>query len=185
MEDIQIIDLYFARDERAIEETRISYGRLLVSISMRILHSMEDAMECENDTYLRTWNAIPPQRPLAFAAFLSRIVRNLSLDRYDMMHADKRGNAEIPALLDELAEVIPDREVERAAEAEEIRSLINAFLGEQKPEARKMFVRRYFMGASVREIALKYDSTESRVKMTLMRMRQKLKEYLEKEGIAL
>jgi RNA polymerase sigma-70 factor (ECF subfamily) len=75
--------------------------------------------------------------------------------------------------------------VERAAEAEEIRSLINAFLGEQKPEARKMFVRRYFMGASVREIALKYDSTESRVKMTLMRMRQKLKEYLEKEGIAL
>ena len=165
MEDSTIIDLYFARNEDAIVQTKTKYGRMLNSISMRILHSLEDADECENDTYLKTWNVIPPQKPDIFSAFLSRIVRNLSLDRYDMMHADKRGNAQVGVMLDELAEIL------------------NRFLSEQKELTRKMFIRRYYFGYNVSEIAEKYGVSESKVKMTLLRVRGKLKDYLEKEGV--
>ena len=183
MEDSTIIELYFDRNEDAIVQTKNKYGRMLNSISMRILHSLEDADECENDTYLKTWNVIPPQRPDIFSAFLSRIVRNLSLDRYDMMHADKRGNAQVGVLLDELAEVIADDKARDSDSARELSEILNAFLSEQKELTRKMFIRRYYFGYSVAEIAKKYDLTESNVKMTLLRVRNKLKDYLEKEGV--
>ncbi|SHI52995.1 RNA polymerase sigma-70 factor, ECF subfamily [Butyrivibrio fibrisolvens DSM 3071] len=183
MEDSTIIELYFDRNEDAIVQTKNKYGRMLSSISMRILHSLEDADECENDTYLKTWNVIPPQRPDIFSAFLSRIVRNLSLDRYDMMHADKRGNAQVGVLLDELAEVIADDKAGDSDSARELSEILNRFLSEQKELTRKMFIRRYYFGYSVAEIAEKYDLTESNVKMTLLRVRNKLKDYLEKEGV--
>ncbi|WP_296836079.1 RNA polymerase sigma factor [Butyrivibrio sp.] len=185
MEDSAIIDLYFARNEDAIVNTKAKYGRLLQSISMRILHSVEDADECENDTYLKTWNAIPPQRPDVLSAFLSRIVRNLSLDRYDMMHADKRGNAQVGVLLDELAEVIADDKAKNTEESRELGQILNNFLSEQKELNRKMFIRRYYFGYSIAEIADKYELSESNVKMTLLRIRGKLKDYLEKEGVTI
>ncbi len=183
MEDSTIIDLYFARNEDAIVQTKTKYGRMLNSISMRILHSLEDADECENDTYLKTWNVIPPQKPDIFSAFLSRIVRNLSLDRYDMMHADKRGNAQVGVMLDELAEVIADDRAGGLSESRELAEILNRFLSEQKELTRKMFIRRYYFGYNVSEIAEKYGVSESKVKMTLLRVRGKLKDYLEKEGV--
>lgn len=185
MEDSAIIELYFARNEDAVVQTKNKYGRLLKSISMRILHSIEDADECENDTYLKTWNAIPPQKPDVFSAFLSKIVRNLSLDRYDMMHADKRGNAQVGVLLDELAEVIADDKVGSSQEARELSEILNKFLYEQKELTRKIFVRRYYFGYNITEIADKYSLSESKVKMTLLRTRNKLKDYLEKEGVTI
>ena len=100
MEDRAIVALYWKRAETAIFETKKQYGRLLRSISRGILKSEEDAEECENDTYLKAWNTIPPKRPDKLSAFLAKIVRNLSLDRYDAMHAEKRGGGEVPLLLD-------------------------------------------------------------------------------------
>lgn len=183
MEDQQIIGLYFDRNEQAITATKTKYGRLLISISMRILHSMEDADECENDTYMRTWNAIPPQIPDVFSAFLSKIVRNLSLDRYDQMTADKRGGGETAVILDELEECVADEYAKVPGEESGLKECLNAFLETENTDARKIFVRRYFFGYSVKEIAERYDITESKTKMSLMRSRNRLKEYLEKEGV--
>ena len=192
MEDSQIIDLYWERSQDAITQTRTKYGRLLVSIALRILKSMEDAEECESDTYLRAWESMPPQRPSVLAAFLGRITRNLSLDRYDAMHAQKRGGSQVPLLLDELEECIGSGSIAGGAgagvsqvdESVELRLILNRFLESQTQTARKIFVRRYWFGDSVRDIADAYDMGESRVKMTLMRTRNALREFLQKEGVS-
>lgn len=185
MEDQFIIELYFQRSDRAIAETQGKYGRMLRSIALGILKSMPDAEECENDTYLKTWNAIPPQRPAVFSAFLSKITRNLSLDRYDEMHAAKRGSGEVPALLDELAECLPDpSDAAEHVENEELAEMLNHFLEGLKPDARNIFMRRYWFGDSVQEIAEKTGSGSSKVKMTLLRARRELMAELEKEGYA-
>ena len=115
MEDQAIINLYFSRSENAVRETKAKYGRMLLSIAFGILKIQEDAEECENDTYLKTWYSIPPARPDVFSAFLSRIARNLSLDRFEYLHALKRGSGEIPLLLDELEECIIDGREENHA----------------------------------------------------------------------
>lgn len=183
MEDEAIIDLYFARAERAITETRDKYGRLLISLAYGILRSMEDAEECENDTYFKAWNEIPPTRPNVFSAFLAKITRNLSLDRYDKMHAEKRGGGEMPLLLDELAECVPDREsVTDELEGKELTGIINDFIGKMKPDARIIFMRRYWFGDTVQEIAEKCGFGTSKVKMSLARSRRALKEVLERRG---
>ena len=153
MEDQAIIQLYWQRLESAIGETKTKYGRLLRSISKGILKNQEDAEECENDTYLKAWNTMPPQGPDHLSAFLAKIIRNLSLDRYDSQRAEKRGSGEVPLLLDELSEVIAD---ERAfpAETEALSEQLNAFLfGSLKTEARVMFLRRYWFSDSVPEVA--------------------------------
>lgn len=184
MEDQAIIDLYFARSDQAIRETQDKYGRMLRSIAYGILKSLEDAEECENDTYLKTWNAIPPQRPSVFSAFLSKITRNLSLDRYDELHAQKRGSGEVPALLDELAECLPaGGEVSSHLEEEELSGVINAFLKELKPDARNIFLRRYWFGDSVQEIAEKGGFGASKVKMSLSRSRKALEKVLEEKDV--
>ena len=178
MEDGMIIDLYFKRSQTATEETKNKYGRLLVSISYGILKNMEDAEECENDTYFRTWNSIPPGRPNILSAFLSKIVRNLSLDRYDAMNAEKRGNGEIPLLLNDLSETLPERELND----NDLGERLNTFLSSLKPESRNIFMRRYWFGDSVEEIAKKAGFSQSKVKMSLMRSRNILKENLESGG---
>ena len=129
MEDRQIIDMYFQRLEDAIVETKNKYGRLLVSVAMGILKNMEDALECENDTYMKAWNSIPPQKPNILSAFLSKITRNISLDRYDAMHAEKRGGGEILLLLDELAETLGD---ESDIKDSDITYCLNRFLENMK-----------------------------------------------------
>ena len=182
MEDAKIIDLYFARKEQAITETDKAYGRRLFSLSERILSSREDAEENVSDTYMRTWEAIPPQRPACFPAFLQKICRHLALDRLDWRKAARR-NGEVAALTREMEQCIPDHCMERRIEGREIGRILDGFLGSLPPESRLIFLRRYLYGDTVAEIAGRYGITESKAKMQLHRTRGKLRIHLEKEGI--
>ena len=182
MEDGQIIDLYWNRDQRAIPETDGKYGRTLHGIAWNLLRSREDAEECVNDTYLRAWEAIPPARPGALRAWLGRITRNLSLDRWKRRGAEKRGGG-AEALLGELEDCLPGT-AGRSVEDLELAELLNAFLRGLSREGRAMFLRRYWYGQSVAEIAGAFGCGEGKVKSALFRSRRALREYLEKEGIA-
>ena len=185
MEDSKIIELFWERSENAISEADAKYGKYCYAIAYNILYSEPDSEECVNDTYLRAWNAIPPERPLHLRAFLGRITRNLALNRYAVLHAKKRGNGTELAL-EELAEVLadPDSEIDRA-ETDALREALNRFLGSLPRDTRIMFVRRYFYLLSITEIADGLGASENRVKVTLHRTREKLRSYLEKEGIVL
>jgi len=182
VEDEKIIELYWLKDETAIRETDAVYGRKLLGLSRNILHSHEDAEETVNDTYLRTWKAIPPHRPSYFFAFLASICRHLSLNRLDWKAAAKR-NAEVVALTEEMAQCIPDAEGERQLEGKELGRLLNRFLEGLPKESRLIFLRRYWYVDTIAEIAQRYEITESKVKMQLSRTRSKLRTYLEKEGV--
>ena len=185
MDDQLIIDMYFERNEQAITCTADKYGRLLRSVAFGILKSHEDSEECENDTYMKTWSIIPPTRPNIFSAFLVKITRNLSLDRYDQMHAAKRGAGEVPMVLDELAECIPDESASSTDDGsndEELKRILDKFLATLPSDARKIFMRRYFFSDSVNEIADKFGFGKSKVKMSLSRSRDSLKSLLESEG---
>lgn len=186
MEDRQIIELYWARSDNAIEETQCKYGKLCYKIAYNILSNRQDSEECVNDTYLRAWNTIPPNRPEKLSAFLCRITRNQALKKYESNCAAKRGAGEVPLALEELATCIPapDTVTEMTDYRDLIRQL-NAFLSELSPEARKIFLRRYWALDSVRDIAADLGISESKVKVSLFRTRKKLNAYLEKEGIAL
>lgn len=182
MDDEKIIALFFARDEDAIHQTDTVYGRKLHTLSDRILRSHEDAQECVNDTYLNTWNAIPPRHPTHFFAFLASVCRNLSLNRIDWEQASKR-NAEVVSLSKEMELCIPDARREQELENRELGRMLTAFLEELPQESRLIFLRRYWYVDTVAEIAARYGMTESKVKMQLSRTRQKLRACLEKEGI--
>ena len=183
MEDSRIIDLYFERSEEAIARTAEKYGRLCRGIALRIVGSYEDAQECENDTYVAVWNAIPPVRPNFFSAFLSRISRNIALNRYEYNKAGKR-NSQFNLVLEELEECLASScSVEDTYIAGEVAGMINQFLEKLKTETRIIFVRRYYYADSVREIARRLDIGESKVKTTLFRVRQELRAYLEQQGV--
>jgi len=184
MEDSRIIDLYWARNEAAITETQTKYGTFLGSISRRILSSEEDVEECVNDTYLGAWNAMPPQRPNILSAFLAKITRNLSIKKYRAGKALKRGQGEVPLLYDELAECLSDgRQIDEHLMAEELAEVLNRFLAGLKKTERQIFLSRYWYCIPVSEIAKKYGYGESKVKMSLKRTRDRLKEVLAKEDI--
>lgn len=186
MEDAQIIDLYWIRSESAIQETSDKYGRYLGSIAHNIVHSAEDAEECVNDTYLHTWNAIPPTRPKAFQIWLGKITRNLSLDVWKRQRAQKRGGGGVALLLSELEDCLPSSEaVERHLEDQELAGFISAFLRTQREENRVYFLRRYWYGESLAQIAQRFGVGEGAVKSALFRTRRGLKEYLEREGVSL
>lgn len=186
MEQNEIIELYWNRSERAIRETAKKYGRFCHSIAYNILADHSDSEECVNDTYLHTWNAIPPRRPDNLSAFLGKITRNLALKRYERNHARKRGGGQVMLALEELGECIPDPDtVERHFEDRELALKLNGFLAGLTEESRKIFLRRYWQLCTVKDIAALYGISESKVKMSLMRTRGKLKSYLEKEGIDL
>lgn len=142
----------------------------------------EDAEECVNDTYLGAWNAMPPQRPLALFAFLARICRNIACDKLDKLRAKKR-SAEVSALTEELSACIADPTAAREAESREIAEALNSFLSTLPVDARLFFMRRYWYMDSVKAIAEKYGCGESRVKTSLHRTREKLRDYLQKEDI--
>ena len=184
MEDYQIVDLYWARKEKAIAETDKKYGKMLHSLSYSLLSSREDAEECVNDTYLGAWNAMPDARPMYLGPFLSKITRHLSINRWRRDHREKRGG--VMNMIEELTECIPDADTP-AAEYERglLRDELNAFLRTLGEEKRAMFVRRYFYGQSIAEIARVGGIGEGRVKTTLFRMRQRLRDLLEKEGYVL
>ena len=182
MDDGKIVDLYWARDEKAITESQRKYGRMLSSLSYSLLSSYEDAEECVNDTYLDAWNAMPEARPEFLGAFLSKITRRISIDRFRAKHREKRGG--MNEILSELDECIPSEDrVERQYENMLLRDEINDFLYSQPKEKRVMFVLRYFYSKSVSEIARQISVGESKVKTTLFRMRKELQERLEEKEL--
>ncbi len=182
MEDAKIIDLFWARDENAIAQTETAYGGKLKRLAYKILNDREDAEESVNDTYMETWKSIPPQRPNYFYGFLAAVCRNLSLNRVDWNRAAKR-SAQVVTLSDEMANCIPNAAWEREMEAKEIGRVLNAFLESLTKETRLIFMRRYWHGDTIEEIAGRYGFTQSKVKMQLSRTRDKLRSYLEQEGI--
>ena len=183
MEDKRIVDLYWARDPQAIEQSQARYGTHCHRIALRILDNRQDAEECVNDTFLRAWNAIPPQKPARLGAFLGRITRHLALDRYEQRTADKRGGGQIALLLDELQECLPDGE--DVAEEVQLKDLLDRFLSTLPATARRLFLRRYWYAYSIEEIGRMEGMTPNRVAVSLYRTREKLKVLLQEEGVTL
>ena len=178
MDDEKIVELYWERDENAIRQTQLKYGRYCYSIAFNILGDREDSEECESDTYLDAWGAIPPARPTHLGAFLSKIVRRISIDCYRRRHREKRGGYD--ELCDELSEAIPTTSTPfDEYENGRLREALNEFLSLQDKEKRVMFVLRYFYSKPVGVIALQIGASESKVKTTLYRVRESLKEFLE------
>ena len=180
MNDETIIELYFARDESAIAETKASYGKLLRSIAYGILASAQDAEECENEACLRAWNSIPPARPQRLSAYLCQIARRLAFDRYDYRSAAKRGPS---VALEELENVLSaDISAEDRFSENQLAALLKAFLHEQDHDTRVIFLRRYWFCETTREIAKRFNVSESMVKSRLSRTKKRLREFLKKEG---
>lgn len=183
MEDSKILDLYLVRDERAIECTEAKYNKMLSHIAFNILHSAEDSGECVNDTYMKAWQAIPPDRPTYLGAFLAKITRNLSINRYIQNKARGR-MLTTEKVFEEISECIPDTSTP-ISEDIALRNAINDFLASLGEIPRKIFVKRYFYMMSVKEISLDMRITVSNVKVILMRTREKMKTHLEKAGISI
>lgn len=186
MEDKDIVQMYWDRDERAIAETSAKYGRYCANIAMNILNNHEDAEECVNDAYLNAWNSIPPHRPGILSAFLGRIVRNISLNKYKHIHTAKRGGFEITLILDELGEIVSDEEavIDVAVRNELVRT-INGFIAALSEEKQYMFFRRYWYSDSIKSIAARCGRTENYISVELGRIRKKLRGYLTERGYEL
>lgn len=186
MQDSEIVELYFKRDENAIVQSQKKYGAYCMRIAQNILFNSSDSQECVNDTWLRAWNSIPPQRPSVLSAFFGRITRNVALNKYETAHAKKRGG-EFALVLEELSECIADRSAEpqSALEFAELQRAINVFLGGLHSRERNIFLRRYWYAESLKEIAKRFSVSENNVKASLYRSRIKLKKYLERNGISI
>ena len=182
MEDSKIIELFFARNEDAIKHTDATYGRKLFALAENIVKDHQDAEESVNDTYLKAWDTIPPQRPRHFFAYLAKICRNFALGKLDWRNAAKR-SAEVVSLTQEMELCIPDDSRTTQLEGRELGRILDAFLRTLTPENRLVFMRRYWYVDTIAEIAVRYGISESAVQMRLNRTRAKLCTYLEKEGI--
>ncbi len=177
LRDEEIIDLYFSRNERAIAETERRYGHACMKLSMEILRSRPDAEECVSDTYLKTWNAIPPARPQSLGAYLLRIVRNLSVSRLREMTAARRDRgATVP--LSELEECLPTREME----VDGLTEMLDRFLGTLDETSRRLFVGRYWYNLPIKQLAADWGMTASAASRNLTKTRERLRVYLENGG---
>lgn len=186
MDDNGIIQLYWDRDDQAIRITSEKYGSYCKSIARNILDNEEDAEECVNDTYLNAWNAMPTHWPEQLAAFLGKITRNLSFNRYKRDHAEKRGSGEMALVLDELADCVSNTDsVEQIMDRQELAEAVNAFARGLPAKKRNIFVRRYWYADSVLEIAKDHGMLQGSVSKTLERTRKQLKAYLTERGFAL
>ena len=189
MEDNEILDLFFARREKALYETQQKYGQRMFKSAMNILNNIQDAEECVNDTLAKAWEAIPPKSPAMLGAFLSKITRNLSINKWKAKGAARRGGGEADLLLSELEDCMPLTknilEPEKEYESHLVTEAINNCLSSMDQTARIAFVLRYFHGESIRNICERFNMSESKAKSLLFRSRKKLKAYLEKEGVVL
>lgn len=186
MEDTKIIDLYFARDEQALFETNQKYGRYCFTLANSILSSQEDSEEVVSDTFLKTWEAIPPKRPTVFKMFLAKITRNLAFTRWRSASAQKRGGTRMEAVLEELEGCIPaPGGVEDSLNLKDLTCAIRAFLNTQKVREQNIFLRRYFFVEETEVIAARYGMRPDAVRRSLSRTRTKLKKYLTQEGYAI
>ena len=183
MKDQDIVNLYWDRNEDAIQQTQMKYGAYLSKVSYNILADFEDSKECVNDTYLAAWNSMPENRPNNLATYLGKITRQISIDVFRKRHREKRYASEYAVSLDELGDsftngVTPEQELD----AKLLDEAINRFVSALPAMAQKAFVGRYYFFDSLKEIASYCGMTESKVKILLFRTRQKLKLYLKKEG---
>lgn len=186
MDDNGIIQMYWNRDDRAINLTSEKYGHYCKTIAKNILNNEEDAEECVNDTYLNAWNSMPTHWPEQLATFLGKIVRNLSFNKYRHDHAEKRGGGEITLVLDELTDCVSDiDDVEQLIDRQELAKSINAFVRSLPTEKRNIFVRRYWYADLVSDIAGDYGMLQAIVSKTLERTRKQLKSYLTERGFEL
>ena len=184
MEDYKIVDLYWARSEQAITQTDNKYGRMLMGISLGLVSVSQDAEECLNDTYLAAWNSMPSERPIYLGAFLSKIIRRLSIDRFRASHSQKRGGAD--ELIVELSECIPSSDdVQASYDNKLLAEAINRFLFSLDELKRNVFIRRYFYSDPIDVIAKGMEISEGKAKTVLFRTRNALRNFLLEEGISL
>lgn len=184
MEDARIVDLYWARSEKAIEETAAKYGNYCYAIAFNILANAEDADESVNDTYLRAWNSMPPHRPTTLATFLGKITRRVSIDKWRGKAAEKRGGGEIELILAELSDCVPSNQnVEHEIETAELAKAMNDFVMSLPTMERRIFICRYWYFDKVSAISKQFGFSQSKVKMILYRQRKNLLAYLEREGL--
>jgi RNA polymerase sigma-70 factor (ECF subfamily) len=183
MEDNSIIQLYWDRDDHAIQATSEKYGHYCKSIAKNILHNEEDAEECVNDTYLNAWNSMPSHWPDQLSTFLGKITRTLSFNKYKHDHAEKRGSGELALVLDEPADCVSGQDdVEQIVDLQELSCAINTFVRSLSPEKRNLFVRRYWYADPVSTIAADTGLLPGTVSKTLERTRKQLKAYLTERG---
>lgn len=186
MDDIQIVQLYWDRNERAIPATANKYDNYCTSIARNILDNKEDAEECVNDTYLSAWNSMPPHKPSRLSTYLGKLTRNVSLNRYRHNTATKRGGSQTSIVFEEIAELVSDTDsVEQEIDRKELILAINHFLKRLTPVKRSVFVCRYWYFDSVSDIAKRFGMTENNVSVTLNRLRFKLRKYLLERGFEL
>ena len=184
MDDNTIVELYWQRDEQAIAATRDKYGRYCYAIAYGILHSAPDAEECENDTYLDAWNSMPPEKPTLLQSFLGMITRRRAIDRYRRKNAEKRKANDVSIPFHELEECVTyGKTIDEEIAAEELAESLNEFLRSLSEIECNVFLRRYFYFDPISDICARYGFGQSKVKMMLKRTREKLSEYLSKEGI--
>lgn len=183
MEDKEIINLYWNRQEKAISETDKKYGKYCNTISFNILQNKEESKECVNDTYLKTWNSIPPQRPNILKVYIGRIARNLAINQYARKKAKKRDYT-LEIALEELNECISsNNNVEKESDYNELVKALNNFLSELSQDKRKIFLERYWYLYSIKEISYNNRISESNTKTLLLRIRSQLKDYLKEGGL--
>ena len=183
LEDSKIISLFFERSEQAVEELNRKYGPAVKKTAANILSDRLDVEECVNDAYLRVWNSIPPQNPNPLVSYVCKIARNLAIDRYHANKAEKR-NESFNLVLEEMEECIPSgMNVETEYDAKELTASINRFLSTLNREDRFLFVRRYWYGDSIADLATMTKGNVNRISVRLFRIREKLKKSLVKEGL--
>lgn len=186
MEDSRIVDLYWQRSADAIAETHTKYGRYCHAIARNILGSDQDAEECVNDTWLSAWNAMPVHRPERLGPFVGKITRALACNRFNASHAEKRGGGQLPLVLEELGDCVPSApSAAQAVEDRELERALDRFLHTLPEQSCNIFLRRYWFAESLADIAARYSLNQNTVKTSLFRSREKLRKYLEKEGIIL
>ena len=183
LEDHAIVDLYWSRNPEAIRRTGEKYGGYCRAIARNILPDRRDAEECVNDTWLNAWNAMPENRPSLLAPFLGKITRNLAFTRWRAGRAEKRGRGELPLVLDELTECVSGEDTLQAVEAVELEETVNLFLRTLPERECSVFLRRYWFTEPAADIAKRYGMREATVRTSLFRSREKLRRYLEKEGL--
>jgi len=184
LEDSELIELFVKRSEKAIAHTAEKYNKYCHSIAHGILRNNEDSEECVNDTYLKAWNAIPPNFPQKLNCFLGKITRNLALNIYEKKHTAKRGKGQVEVALSELEECADmSAEIETEQERKLIRDAVNRFLREQNEDRKKIFIQRYWYLMSIKEIAEEHDMNTNQIKSVLYQMRAGLKKFMEKEEL--
>lgn len=184
MEDFEIVSMFWNRDENAVLQARAKYNSFCRSVAVNILSNNEDVEEVLNDTFLGAWNCIPPNKPQKLSTFLGKITRNIALKKYRQINADKRGGGVVAVSLDELSEFVSKSStIEEEISAKELAQVMDSFLRKLPIDERRIFIRRYWYFDSIEKISIQFGYSQSKTKMTLLRTREKLKKYLEREGV--